>query len=751
MRRCARTCYELPRRYASMLNEHTVRMVQSHTGSLFAIKAGAPRSHIFLAIAVGLSFSAGLLLTAGSPLNQAGTLDPYVYAGYIHDYPGLLERFGRTYYSTRIAYIYPQRALTSLLGVEGGYYAFRFLALASAVAAVFTIGMRFYGYAPAILAAVWLSFTPWLPRSLLWTYVDGVAVVYLLIGVALLVVPTRKRVSYHVAAGAAFALAVNCNLLLLGYGGLFGPGWAFFYRRNGGIWLARGILALTVGFFAAYIALAFILYFEFPDYGFFFELVTIRTAIDQLGVTNWYKSLSSIIWEQHYYALLIPVTFLLAMLPLGARRWWNEPTPDKCIDFGLFVLSYLTSIVGLALILHFGFHSGGLSLPYYTIYFLPSCVLALIVLGGETQQQGGRIFGTASVYGGTGVILLSWLARPLLPHLEVASRFYLWLVVAVVTVGAALALRRIAAASVVLVTGATLLSLCLYAYRGPSLFIRLGYEIRKSSIGAAEWDIYHGGIFLQQFVNGNIRPNRSVGFWYSNKPDHLWLNSIQSVYLWGYSRVFPSARDYPGMPFVDEQLRTGIAGRRFLVLLGLSDAELNAGLAAIQAAGMPFREVERTHFQGQVWGYAATLIELKRPERSLGPLLFNIPLARLSPANGGSISPRADGLSLVTAPQQWSYSLMGRLRPEQESMQGAVVVRLRLQVEDGMIGVAVSSVGSNSSNLIREIEVDPSPETEQIEVDIPDVQNAEFLILRNRSPHGQSRVVLHSVDVLRPN
>jgi hypothetical protein len=48
------------------------------------------------------------------------------------------------------------------------------------------------------------------------------------------------------------------------------------------------------------------------------------------------------------------------------------------------------------------------------------------------------------------------------------------------------------------------------------------------------------------------------------------------------------------------------------------------------------------------------------------------------------------------------------------------------------------------------IEVDPSPETEQIELDIPDVQNAEFLIIRNRSPHGQSRVMLHSVDVFRP-
>jgi hypothetical protein len=66
----------------------------------------------------------------------------------LHDYRGLLERFGRTYYSTRIAYIFPEKALASLLGTEGGYYALRFIALGSATAAVFAIGMRYYGYAP---------------------------------------------------------------------------------------------------------------------------------------------------------------------------------------------------------------------------------------------------------------------------------------------------------------------------------------------------------------------------------------------------------------------------------------------------------------------------------------------------------------------------------------------------------------------------------------------------------------------------
>ena len=112
------------------------------------------RSRVLLVIGFSLCCSAGLLLTAGKEINQAAYVDPYIYAGYIQDYPALLARFATTYYSERIAFIYPERLFSHLFGVEGGYLAFRFTALAAATAAVFAVGLRFYGYAPAVLAAV---------------------------------------------------------------------------------------------------------------------------------------------------------------------------------------------------------------------------------------------------------------------------------------------------------------------------------------------------------------------------------------------------------------------------------------------------------------------------------------------------------------------------------------------------------------------------------------------------------------------
>ena len=709
-------------------------------GRLTDLTVGVRRSQLLLAIGVGLVCSAGLLLTAGTPLKQAMTVDPFINAGYIHDYAGLLWRFGPTYYSERIAYIYPARAFTYFVGLQGGYFAFRFVALASAVAGVFTIGMRFYGWAAAMLAAVWVSFTPWLPRGLSWTYPDGMAVVYLLVGMAFLLVPIHRRLTCHVAAGVAFALAVNCNLLMLAICGLLGPGWAFFYRRDGIIWLARAMLALAVGFFAAYLALALLLYVEFPEYGFSFELVTIRTAIKLLGGAGevWYEPLSSIIWQRHQFVLLIPITFELAALLVVARRSTIVRTANSSADFEVLAVSYLASVICLSLIFHFAFHDAWLAEPEYIIYFMPGSVLTLIVLAGAAHRRGGRIFGNVAVLSGTGLILLSWLSLPIVPSLQIASSPYFWLGVAVAVVGAAMALHRTAAASVVLVAAGAVLSLCLY--RSSNGF----YDIRSED-KLAQWDGYRGAIFLQDFVNDKLSPNQRIGFWYN---DDNYLRSIQSTFLFDYTRVFDEGR---GMPLVDERFRREFVGRPFIVLLG-SDAETNSGLAALKVADLPFHEVDRAHFQGQLWAYTAVLIETKPAVTTPGFLLFNVPLARLeldpmAVSDGRiSISPLGDALRVTTAARQWTNSLRVRLRPLLQSVQREIVLRVRLKVEEGAVGIYASTSGEAIP-----ITVARRREVQEVYLKIPDASATEWLFVRNESPAGPSRAVVYSVDVLRPD
>ena len=55
----------------------------------------------------------------------------------------------------------------------------------------------------------------------------------------------------------------------------------------------------------------------------------------------------------------------------------------------------------------------------------------------------------------------------------------------------------------------------------------------------------------------------------------------------------------------------------------------------------------------------------------------------------------------------------------------------------------------NASKLVREISVNAAPSMEDVYLSLPDVSAAEYLFIRNKSADGPSRVVVHSVDVLR--
>ena len=575
-----------------------------------ASEAGICRSQFLLAITLGLCCSAGLLLTANPTLNQAGLIDPYLYVGYTNDYAGLLERFGPTYYADRIAYIFPARAFNYLFGLEGGYFAFRFVALAAATASVFIIGLRFYGFTVALLGAVWLTFTPGLPRGLLWTYVDGFAVAYLLVGAAFLIVPIRRRLICHVAAGAAFGLAVNCNIFVFAICGLLGPGWVFFYRHERITWLARAVLLLALGFLAAHLALALMAYAQVPKYGLTLSFELFRSVISLIGNGAEFYPFSSN-WQDDSFTLLIPVTFATAAFLSVARRSAIVPAPADRADFAVFGACHLGAVILLSLISQFAFHDSWMSVQFYRTYFVPGSVFALIVIGGEAQRYGGRILGSAALYCGSMLIVLLWVALPVLPHLEIESGWSLWLALAFATIIAARVLYRTAAASVVLVAGSVLLSQCFYDSDN-STYYRI--RDRPSEQEAVEWDVYRGAFFLHQFLKGYVRPQQAIGFWYSGNREAPWklLNSIQATYLWGFTRMF--SKGQPGMPVVDEEFRRQVANRHFVVLLGVSDAESDEGLKALEDARFHFHEVSRAHFQGQVWGYTVTIVEMKPAE-----------------------------------------------------------------------------------------------------------------------------------------
>jgi hypothetical protein len=99
-----------------------------------------------------------------------------------------------------------------------------------------------------------------------------------------------------------------------------------------------------------------------------------------------------------------------------------------------------------------------------------------------------------------------------------------------------------------------------------------------------------------QFANAVPKQAEHPGvirFWYRNRSEDS-LNSIQSMFLWGYSRLSSASLEDPGLPYLgdfemqilrDPQLR-------YLGLLGESQEELSKGLAALTQKAIRFEPEE---------------------------------------------------------------------------------------------------------------------------------------------------------------
>jgi hypothetical protein len=668
-------------------------------------------------------------------------IDPYVYAAYIHDYARTLERFGTTYYSARIAYILPEQVLVSLLGIEAGYYSFRLIALSAATFSVYAIARRFYGLATAVFAGSWVCFTPWLPRSLLWTHYDGAAVVYVLMASALLLVPSTRKYIAHAAAGTVFALAVNCNLLLVAVGAAFLPGWLLFHRNHGANWIARAGLCLLGGFVLSYIVLILALDLEFPGNGLRANIVTLLTAFSLLagGSKHWSLPLSELLAHPltlSTIVLLTPATLVSVQIyRVGKRLLSAHMVRDQAGSFEAAALLSLALTGVLALLLHFFFTHPWLAHYYNNVYFFPASALVLISLAGNIERRDSF---ACNLYGAGIAIIVFW---------SLLSFFSLNVNGAGSWIAAACALMAI----IGVCTFCFMTERRLWSMGVLALVLMISYlpifanDYKMFDTPAEcqrEWDVYRGAVFLQRFINNQVPTSRSVGFWYSNS--ELLLYSIQSMFLWGYSRVAPADEGHPGMPVLDERTRAAIMKKQFLALLGISEAQTNDALAVIKKAELPFRFVDRTSYTGKTWGFHVVL--LRAFPRPLGVPLFEVPLSRLLPAHGSQVADVANGTQLITGTQPYGYHLLGPLRVEAEPSAGRAIVRVELKVEDGVVGIAVEDAMDTSK--LFETSLRQTGEMETVDIEIPDLASAGRFIIRNYRTLP-STVTIRSIQVFR--
>lgn len=552
-----------------------------------------------------------VLLLVRNDLNQAGFFDPFIYTAYIHDYADLVGRYGRTYYSTRLAHILPNAAAVALFGERAGYYIIRYIQLVAVTAAIYAIGRRYASSPASWFITLFFSTHVWLLREVLWDHYDGSVVIFALVGLALLL-PRNKEALSHIGAGFAFACASNGNPMGLVIALTYAPTWLMERRALPWLSILRSLSAAGFGFAAGYSVLIFSMTRVYPDAGWRFDEVTMDMLGSMLsgGATTWFVSLPSIFLDRRLYETLI-FPFFLSIVTCGLLATLRGSNADRWSVAGAAIFALLTT--AFFAIFHFVLQWGLLSLHFYLIYTLPAFVFATSAFVGQwrPQRYGHGIAIAVVVFFALHWAFWSNAHRLFLSPSEHAPLF---LPVAISMIAVAFIslvwLAIIIAGSVRTLTPAVLFLAALLS--SGAFFLHHDFTL-LFGIGdrrQAEWDLRDGSLYLQRFVAERVPMNAPIRFWYGTRDPYL--NSVQSTHLWGFSRLSMSASSDAQMPAIDKGVEERLAPARYVAILG-TDAEIEAARAALEKIDLKMDTVARGTFKGRDWpGYDVLLLAIRK-------------------------------------------------------------------------------------------------------------------------------------------
>lgn len=563
----------------------TLGGVRAHLSSL-PIRLQASVACVATAILVVFSVRNDLL--------QAGTLDPFVYTGLIHDYVDVTTRFPWNYYATRLAHLLPAAFFAWSFGDDAGYYVFRVVQLAGALAAIRVIACHYGNASAAWLVSAFFATHVWLLRTIVWDLYDGTVVVLSLSGIAFLLRREAHSRAFHFAAGLVFAWAANCNPVALAIPAAYAAAWLI--DHAGRPWRAKlaDAGAALSGMAVAYVVLIFAMLSLSPAGTWKFDRVSwsMLTWMLEGGARNWFIPLSTILAKQHYQTLMFPFFLVAASIPVlfGARLGRAARARTRG------ALAFAIVLTAMFAFMHFAISSGVLSLFYYLSYVIPAGVVVLSALWADWQPTSRRTAIVSALLLALAQIAF-WHFASRFPHLLLSTTIVLVAVGCASLVTLALALRGQwrTSAPVVIV----LVMLASNAFFLNSVFTDIYGDASRRT---AEWDVRRGAIHLVRFMAEHVPPTRGpVRFWYGNRDPNL--HSVQATHLWGFSRLSDPIPGKAQMPQLDDDVRKRLEQLKYLAILGNRE-EIDSAFRALELAGYHVAIVKRGGFKGHVWdGY----------------------------------------------------------------------------------------------------------------------------------------------------
>jgi hypothetical protein len=720
----------------------------------------SPRTAKLAVAALLLGMPCLAIGTMVNPVVQAGSIDPYIYTGLLHDFGQVLRRYGATYYANRVAFTVPARIAITCFGDAGGHFVFQTLYLFAATLSGFALGRRYFSTALGVAVAAWVAFNPWLIRTLAWDYIEGAAVCAMLVAFCCFGLNRHRPVLLHAAAGLAFALACNANPFVVAMAAAFAPAWLILNLPGGTRHCLACVAAALFAFVFGYAGLILVEYLELPELGFGRELVTLGVGMRLLGGGGavWYRSVWDVLAEGDIY-ILVPAFLAAGLTILIAAERFVGRRIDR---FTVAAATYLVLTCAAYLLFHDYFRTAVLTVYWYDGYAFPAGLFAVIALLGNCSRVLPARRATLLCTSAALCFALLWFGysawHALLGLMTVGAFGAIGGGLAVAMAGGRYAALRAASAF----AGATM-AIAIFYYPpdhglpqmiSPADLPNLSLKgnpyaaLHDPARQVLEREMYQAAVFLQHAIAENLPiAEGPVGFWYGHEPEDSPFASIQSVFLNEYSSVVSPVLPHEPGAHLDAEQRQKLARFAHIAILSRTQAQSDAALQALGSEGAAVHLRARFAFPGPWFPFITTIVDYEPPLAPVGERVAVIATNALVAHDNASVVAAGDGIALDTAPQQWAYSAIAPLSSG-GLPSGRLVLRLRLRVLRGQVGLMVAT-GDLSAPPITESGLGPTPEPRDVDLAIPDGAAAHVLIIRNWAPSGPSLVQVSGIAVFR--
>jgi len=672
-----------------------------------------------------------------SPFNNFdGYLDSWIYFAYTHNFSDLIERYGFPYYAVRFGLIFPLILMTKLLGPVYGYIAFIYSMYLLAGIPLYLVFRKHFSIHAAILAYSILISSLWLARAVLWTHPDASAVPYLIAALSIVLLQPQYRRTAMFAVGALIALAVNSNFFALSIGGLIGVPYLIIYRQN---WLKNlrlDIPWLFTGFISIFVA---------GSAGYYMCCNQYNYLTNTLNMVKWSADGGGIVYAVPLKAIVsYPYNWLLPLL-LVAMLFLLRNVDKKSRQLILAVTCYLFSVV--VFVIAYQLYSKTAIIE--TFYYYSFMIVPAIFCIGIIPVILARASGSEKMY--TYLGMASFLFPGLLISFEIVDMatipfyvaFLLCALLLILIILATIFKKIIPCA--ILTLGITLATIWPVAENIGQFNYSLYGQSEK--IGMSRYKLGLQFISLMPRYKESKKP---IYFWYRHS-DQL-ANSLQSTYLWGYSRIMDSAVDTPGIPDLKNVNYTLLENPSSLVLFDRDEDVVAQGIKTLTDAGLRFSIRSTQSICEEDLCYTIAVLDSKGFETETetkwkGNDLTLVDYELNWHVSGyENISDKDQMLfSVNTQPVPWEYAAVGSVKYFGQMPSQAGVVRLVVYVSGSNAGIGFT--GDNQSEYITRLEVQPSNEAQEYYFAIDNLSEVRNLIISGWDSHASARVDIIELEI----